>query len=70
VHIIRADVGLSTIPEESYPAFHDIVKHATHTRITGAAHLIAQERPKELTDELVGYLQSLENSKAGIKAKL
>jgi pimeloyl-ACP methyl ester carboxylesterase len=59
------------VPEESYPAFHEIVKHASHTRIPGAGHLIPQELPNQLAAELVGYLKNLDKSAfLGVKAKL
>ena len=70
VHIIRADVGQSTVPEEAYPQFEAIVKHASHTRIPGAGHLIAQEKPHELALEITGYLKTLEKGALGLKAKL
>lgn len=58
------------MPEESYPQFEAIVKHATHTRIPGAGHLIAQEMPHELALEITGYLKTLEKGTLGLQAKL
>lgn len=70
VHIVRADVGNSTVPEETYPQFEAIVKHATHIRIPGAGHLIAQEKPHELAQEITGYLKTLEKGALGLRARL
>ena len=74
VHIIRADVGRSTIPEDSYGPFRSVVPHASHTRIKNAGHLIAQEKPQELAEEITGYLKDLAMSKQsrsrGARARL
>lgn len=56
LHIVRGDVGQSVIPEDVYPAFREISKHATHARVKNAGHLIAQEKPKGLAAELARYL--------------
>lgn len=70
VHIIRAAKGQSTIPDESYSSFYEVIKHATHIRLRNTGHLIAQEKPKYLADELVRYLEAIEESKRSLKAKL
>ena len=71
VHIIRADVGNSTIPEDWYEPFHMQCKHATHTRIPGSQHLIAQDRPKELAYEIARWLQEKQDVASSVpKAKL
>lgn len=69
VHIVRGDVGLSVIPEDVYPAFIDIAKHATHARITESGHLVAQEKPKELAEELARYFTA-GGKKDKIRARL
>jgi pimeloyl-ACP methyl ester carboxylesterase len=50
------------------------VPHASHTRIKNAGHLIAQEKPQELAEEITGYLKDLAMSKQsrsrGARARL
>ena len=59
--IVRADVGLSTVPEETFDDFRKIVKNAKHARVANAAHLVVQEKPKELALLIGAFFREVEN---------
>lgn len=56
VHFVLADVDRSVIPKEQVKKVVGRVKHATETRIGGAGHLIAQEKPRELAEAIAECL--------------
>lgn len=68
IHTIRGDIGHSVIPEEISADFERQVKHATHSRVKGAGHLITQEKPVELGEIIARYLsKTFESSESRAK---
>lgn len=59
VHFLLADVGRSVLDEPSIEHMLTRVPHATHTRVEGAAHLIAQEKPRETAEGIAKVLRRL-----------
>ena len=70
VHLICGDVGMSIFSEKAYDHFSEVVHHATTARIKGAAHLVVQEKPKEVAYAIAEYLGNTEKYHSVSKAKL
>lgn len=70
VHFILADVGRSVLPEIGIAALLGQVPHATHTRVEGAGHLVAQERPGEVGRVVGDCLGRWFGRAGGARAKL
>lgn len=59
VHFLLADVGRSVLDEPSIAQTLAQIPQATHARVEGAGHLIAQEKPKETAEGIARVLRRL-----------
>ncbi|KAK4704536.1 hypothetical protein P7C70_g1681, partial [Phenoliferia sp. Uapishka_3] len=57
VHFIFAEEGRSVLEENDILELVAQVKHASFSRVAGAGHLVAQERPKETAEEIASFLR-------------
>lgn len=57
VHFIFAEEGRSVLKESYLKDLLAQVPHATSSRVIGAGHLIAQERPRETAELMAAFLR-------------
>ena len=68
VHLICGEAGASILSEAAYDHFSTLVPHARQARVEGAAHLVVQEKPRQLALVIGRFLGEIDES--AMKARL
>jgi pimeloyl-ACP methyl ester carboxylesterase len=67
---VLPDVGQSVYPEHAVAETLANAKGCRHVRVSGAAHLVVQERPQDVAEAIDGHLRWLTKEEGRAVAKL